>query len=566
MLIAFKLLGSIALLMYGMKVMSEALQKMAGPQLRHLLGAMTTNRFTGVATGALVTVAVQSSAATTVMTVSFVNAALLTLSQAISIIMGANIGTTLSAWIMSAGFSFDVTNLVWPVFLLAIVLIQLGRHRYLGDFLFGISFLLFALGMLRLTGVEMDLAHNDSVVRFFDSFDSGNYLTILLFLLVGTILTFIAQSSAAIMAITMVLCSTGVIDIFQGIALVMGENIGTTLTANIAALSANTQARRAAAAHLLFNVFGVFWVLCCFYPFVRLVCRIVGMDPGADTQEPAQLTFALATFHTAFNVTNTMILIWFIPQIEKLVCKLIKPKQSEEDEEFRLKFIRGGLMKTPEISVLQAQKEIAVFGERMMKMSEMVRDLYRTTDEAEFKKIFERIQKYEQISDNMENEIGKYLGQVGDAHLSDDTKEKIRAMLRQIGELESIGDAGYNMARVIRRKHEANIDFTEQQEDGIKEMLSLAQQASERMLEMLNGRREDFDFQPSEDIEAQINDCRDRLKEENMRNIDERVYSYDSGSIYMDLVNEAEKAGDYIINVVEARLGASHRETEKMTE
>ena len=566
MLIAFKLLGSIALLMYGMKVMSEALQKMAGPQLRHLLGAMTTNRFTGVATGALVTVAVQSSAATTVMTVSFVNAALLTLSQAISIIMGANIGTTLSAWIMSAGFSFDVTNLVWPVFLLAIVLIQLGRHRYLGDFLFGISFLLFALGMLRLTGVEMDLAHNDSVVRFFDSFDSGNYLTILLFLLVGTILTFIAQSSAAIMAITMVLCSTGVIDIFQGIALVMGENIGTTLTANIAALSANTQARRAAAAHLLFNVFGVFWVLCCFYPFVRLVCRIVGMDPGADTQEPAQLTFALATFHTAFNVTNTMILIWFIPQIEKLVCKLIKPKQSEEDEEFRLKFIRGGLMKTPEISVLQAQKEIAVFGERMMKMSEMVRDLYRTTDEAEFKKIFERIQKYEQISDNMENEIGKYLGQVGDAHLSDDTKEKIRAMLRQIGELESIGDAGYNMARVIRRKHEANIDFTEQQEDGIKEMLSLAQQAGERMLEMLNGRREDFDFQPSEDIEAQINDCRDRLKEENMRNIDERVYSYDSGSIYMDLVNEAEKAGDYIINVVEARLGASHRETEKMTE
>ena len=566
MLIAFKLLGSIALLMYGMKVMSEALQKMAGPQLRHLLGAMTTNRFTGVATGALVTVAVQSSAATTVMTVSFVNAALLTLSQAISIILGANIGTTLSAWIMSAGFSFDVTNLVWPVFLLAIVLIQLGRHRYLGDFLFGISFLLFALGMLRLTGVEMDLAHNDSVVRFFDSFDSGNYLTILLFLLVGTILTFIAQSSAAIMAITMVLCSTGVIDIFQGIALVMGENIGTTLTANIAALSANTQARRAAAAHLLFNVFGVFWVLCCFYPFVRLVCRIVGMDPGADTQEPAQLTFALATFHTAFNVTNTMILIWFIPQIEKLVCKLIKPKQSEEDEEFRLKFIRGGLMKTPEISVLQAQKEIAVFGERMMKMSEMVRDLYRTTDEAEFKKIFERIQKYEQISDNMENEIGKYLGQVGDAHLSDDTKEKIRAMLRQIGELESIGDAGYNMARVIRRKHEANIDFTEQQEDGIKEMLSLAQQAGERMLEMLNGRREDFDFQPSEDIEAQINDCRDRLKEENMRNIDERVYSYDSGSIYMDLVNEAEKAGDYIINVVEARLGASHRETEKMTE
>ena len=563
MLIALKLLGSIALLMYGMKVMSEALQKMAGPQLRHLLGAMTTNRFTGVATGALVTVAVQSSAATTVMTVSFVNAALLTLSQAISIIMGANIGTTLSAWIMSAGFSFDVTNLVWPVFLVAIILIQLGKHRYLGDFLFGLSFLLFALGMLRVTGVEMDLAHNTAVVNFFDSFDSGKYLTILLFLLVGTILTFIAQSSAAIMAITMVLCSTGVIDIYQGIALVMGENIGTTLTANIAAMSANTQARRAAAAHLFFNVFGVIWILCCFYPFVRLVCRIVGMDPGAEAQEPAMLSFALATFHTAFNVTNTLILIWFIPQIEKLVCRVIRPKQSEEEEEFKLKYIRGGLMKTPEISVLQAQKEIAVFGERMMRMSGMVKALYRTADDAEFEKIFERIRKYEQISDNMENEIGKYLGQVGDAHLSDETKEKIRAMLRQIGELESIGDVGYNMARVLRSKHDAKIAFTVKQETGIRQMLALVQTAGERMLEMLNGRREDFDFRPSEEIEAQIDACRQTLKEQNMIDLDAHEYGYDSGSIYIDLINEAEKAGDYIINVVEARLGTSHRLTEQ---
>ena len=563
MLIALKLLGSIALLMYGMKVMSEALQKMAGPQLRHMLGAMTTNRFTGVATGALVTVAVQSSAATTVMTVSFVNAALLTLAQAISVIMGANIGTTLSAWIMSAGFSFNIINLVWPAFLAGIILIQIGKHRYLGDFLFGLSFLLFALGMLKQTGTEMDLANNAAVVDFFASFKT-NYGTILLFLLIGTILTFIAQSSAALMAITMVLCTTGAISIFQGIALVMGENIGTTLTANIAALSANTQARRAAAAHLLFNVFGVLWVLALFFPFVRLVCGLVGVNPYAETQDPTQLSFALAMFHTAFNVTNTLILIWFIPQIEQFVCKIIKPKASEEEEEFRLKFIRGGLMKTPEISVLQAQKEIAVFGERMMKMSHMVKDLYGIADEAEFKKLFDRIQKYEQISDNMENEIGTYLGQVGDAHLSDETKEKIRAMLRQIGELESIGDAGYNMARVIRRKHEAKLEFTEQQENGIKKMFALAQEAGARMLEMLNGRREDFDFGPSEEIESRINQCRDELKDENLRNVDTHVYSYDSGSIYMDLINEAEKAGDYIINVVEARLGTSHRQTEQL--
>ena len=359
MLIVLKLLGSIALLIYGMKVMSEALQKMAGPQLRHLLGAMTTNRFSGVATGALVTVAVQSSAATTVMTVSFVNAALLTLTQAISVIMGANIGTTMSAWIMSAGFSFNIANVVWPAFLLGIILIQLGKHRYIGDFLFGLSFLLFALGMLKATGVEMDLASKPAVVNFFASFKT-NYGTILLFLLIGTVLTAIVQSSAALMAITMVLCATGAITIYQGIALVMGENIGTTVTANLAALSANTQARRTAMAHLVFNVFGVIWVLIFFFPFIRMVCGIVGLDPNASEQNPTQLSFALATFHTCFNLINTAILIWFIPQIEKLVCALIKPKQSEEEDEFRLQYIRGGIMKTPEISVLQAQKEIVV--------------------------------------------------------------------------------------------------------------------------------------------------------------------------------------------------------------
>ena len=282
MLIALKLLGSIALLIYGMKVMSEALQKMAGPGLRHLLGAMTTNRFSGVATGALVTVAVQSSAATTVMTVSFVN-----------VIMGANIGTTLSAWIMSAGFSFNITTVVWPAFLVGIILIQIGKHRYLGDFLFGLSFLLFALGMLKQAGTEMDLAGNPAVVDFFARFKT-NYGTILLFLLIGTILTAMVQSSAALMAITMVLCATGAISIYQGIALVMGENIGTTLTANLAAMSANTQARRTAMAHLLFNVFGVIWVLILFFPFVRMVCGIVGLDPTAPEQNSTQLSFALA--------------------------------------------------------------------------------------------------------------------------------------------------------------------------------------------------------------------------------------------------------------------------------
>ncbi len=557
MLIVLKLLGSIALLIYGMKVMSEALQKMAGPQLRHLLGAMTTNRFSGVATGALVTVAVQSSAATTVMTVSFVNAALLTLSQAISVIMGANIGTTLSAWIMSAGFSFNIANLVWPAFLIGIILIQIGKHRYVGDFLFGISFLLFALGMLNQTGREMDLASNPTVVNFFASFDSGSYGTILLFLLIGAILTCIAQSSAALMAITMVLCSTGAISIFQGIALVMGENIGTTLTANLAALSANTQARRAAMAHLLFNVFGVIWVLIIFFPFVRTVCRVVGIDVTSDSVDPARLTFALATFHTTFNVINTSLLIGFIPQLEKLVCYIIKSGKADDEDEFRLQFIRGGIMKTPEISILQAQKEIVIFGEKMQHMFDLVKDLYTTTDEQAFKKLFERIEKTEEGSDRMEQEIGKYLGDVSDAHLSDDTKEKIRAMLRQIGELESIGDSCFGLARIMRRKQENKIEFNKKQEEGVSRMFGLLDQALTRMNELLAGRREEYDITLSEEIENSINACRNRLKQENINNLDQHTYGYGSGTVFIDLISECEKTGDYIINVVESRLGAA---------
>ncbi len=548
LLIVFKLLGSIALLMYGMKVMSEALQKMAGPQLRHVLGAMTTNRFTGVLTGMLVCVAVQSSAATTVMTVSFVNAALLTLAQAISVIMGANIGTTLSAWIMSAGFSFNIANLVWPVFLLAIILIQFKKHRYLGDFLFGLSFLFFALGTLNATGREMDLAHNEGVVNFFSSFDSGSYLTILLFLVIGAILTCIAQSSAALMAITMVLCSTGVLTIYQGIALVMGENIGTTLTANLAALSANTQARRAALAHLVFNVFGVIWVLCVFYPFVRTACRIVGVDADASVQAPERLTFVLATFHTMFNVTNTLILIWFIPQIEKLVSKLI-PLKAVEDE-FRLEYIQSGIMKTPEISVFQAKKETEVFAERMRRMFGMVEELTNTTDPETFENLRDKIAKYEHISDNMENEIGKYLGQVSNAHLSDETKQQIRSMLREISELESIGDSCFNLSRTLERRRSQEVVFTDGQKAGLAEIYKRLGRCLDQMVLVLKdeGRADD-----SQLLERELNDCRDRLRYANIRAIDEHEYNYNSGTIYMDLVAECEKCGDYVINVVEAK-------------
>ncbi len=555
MLIILKLLGSIAILIFGMKMTSEALQKMAGPQLRHLFGAMTKSRFSGVATGALITVAVQSSSATTVMTVSFVNAALLTLTQAISVIMGANIGTTLTAWILSAGFSFNIINLVWPVLCIGIVLIQLGKHRYFGDFLIGLGLLFYAMVLLKTTGVEMDLPSKPEVVEFFSSFKT-NYATILLFLLIGTILTAVLQSSAALIAITMVLCATGAISIYQGIALVMGENIGTTSTANLAALNANTQARRTAMAHLVFNVFGVIWMLIVFFPFVRAVCGIVGLDPEAPQQDTTLLSFTLAAFHTCFNVINTAILIWFVPQIEKLVCRIVRPRKSDVEDEFRLQYISGGIMKTPEISVLQAQKEIVVYGEKTQHMFSLVRELYAAKDEQGFSKLYDRIEKGEEGSDRMENEIGRYLGDLGSSHLSDETKEKVRSMLRQIGELESVGDSCFNLARILRRKRSSKIEFTEQQDKGIQEMFSLVDDALSRMNALLSGRREDFSLAVSEYLERRINACRNALKQQNIESLDAQLYGYDNGSVYDDMIGECEKTGDYIINVVEARLGA----------
>ena len=338
--IFFRLIGALALLMFGMKSMSDSLQKMAGPQLRHVLGTMTTNRLTGILSGTLITAAVQSSTATTVMTVSFVNAGLLTLAQAISVIMGANIGTTLTAWIMSAGFSFNITDFVWPAFFFAIILIYSKKRKIVGDFIFGISFMFLGLGTLRQTGIDMDLAHNQPVLDFFASFDPHSFNTTIVFLLIGSVLTMCVQSSAAVMAITMILCSTGVLPIYQGIALVMGENIGTTVTSNVAALTANTQARRAAMAHMVFNIFGVLWILCVFRPFIHLVCGWVGYDDVMEKSDPhfianaAKLSFVLAAFHTTFNISNTFILVWFIPQIERLVCKIIRPKKNADEDDF----------------------------------------------------------------------------------------------------------------------------------------------------------------------------------------------------------------------------------------
>lgn len=564
--IFFKLIGALALLMFGMKTMSDSLQKMAGPQLRHVLGTMTTNRLTGILTGTLITAAVQSSTATTVMTVSFVNAGLLTLAQAISVIMGANIGTTLTAWIMSAGFSFNITDFVWPAFFIAIILIYSKKRKIIGDFIFGISFMFLGLGTLRQTGIDMDLAHNQPVLEFFASFDPHSFQTTITFLIIGSILTMCVQSSAAVMAITMILCSTGVLPIYQGIALVMGENIGTTVTSNVAALTANTQARRAAMAHMVFNIFGVLWILCIFHPFIHLVCGWVGFDDAMEKTDPhfvanaTKLSFVLAAFHTTFNLANTFFLVWFIPQIEKLVCKIIRPKKNTDEDDFRLRFIQSGIMKTPEISVLEAQKEIHCFAERIQRMFGMVKTLLGETNEEKFVKLYSRIEKYEGISDNMEIEIAKYLDQVSDSHLSDETKAKIRAMLREISEIESIGDSCFNIARTLNRRFKGKEDFITSQYEHMHQMMELTDNALTQMNITLVGHKGDNDANLSFNIENEINNYRNQLKSQNINDVNNHLYTYAIGTMYMDIIQECEKLGDYVVNVVEARMGVRQHE------
>lgn len=564
--IFFKLIGALALLMFGMKSMSDSLQKMAGPQLRHVLGTMTTNRLTGILSGTLITAAVQSSTATTVMTVSFVNAGLLTLAQAISVIMGANIGTTLTAWIMSAGFSFNITDFVWPAFFIAIILIYSKKRKIIGDFIFGISFMFLGLGTLRQTGIDMDLAHNQPVLEFFASFDPHSFQTTITFLIIGSILTMCVQSSAAVMAITMILCSTGVLPIYQGIALVMGENIGTTVTSNVAALTANTQARRAAMAHMVFNIFGVLWILCIFHPFIHLVCGWVDFDDAMEKTDPhfvanaTKLSFVLAAFHTTFNLANTFILVWFIPQIEKLVCKIIRPKKNTDEDDFRLRFIQSGIMKTPEISVLEAQKEIHCFAERIQRMFGMVKTLLGETNEEKFVKLYSRIEKYEGISDNMEIEIAKYLDQVSDSHLSDETKAKIRAMLREISEIESIGDSCFNIARTLNRRFKGKEDFITSQYEHMHQMMELTDNALTQMNITLVGHKGDNDANLSFNIENEINNYRNQLKSQNINDVNNHLYTYAIGTMYMDIIQECEKLGDYVVNVVEARMGVRQHE------
>ena len=546
-----KLIGSLGLFLYGMKIMSEGLQKVAGDRLRSILTAMTTNRVTGVLTGVLITALIQSSSATTVMVVSFVNAGLLTLAESISVIMGANIGTTVTAWIISIfGFKVDMAAFALPLLAIALPLIFSGKsnRKSVGEFIFGFSFLFMGLSYLKANAP--DLNANPEMLAFVQNYTDMGFVSILLFLFIGTILTMIVQASAATMAITLIMCANGWISLELGAALVLGENIGTTITANLAALTANTQAKRAALAHFVFNVFGVIWVLIIFHPFMQLVNWVVDTFFQSNNPEVA-ISYKLSAFHSIFNICNVMLLIWGVKLIERTVCALIHPK--EEDEEPRLRFITGGMLSTAELSILQARKEIHLFAERTHRMFGMVQDLMHTEKDDDFNKLFSRIEKYENISDNMELEIANYLNQVSEGRLSSESKLQIRAMLREVTEIESIGDSCYNLARTINRKRQTNQDFTEKQYEHIHFMMKLTDDALSQMIVVVEkSEHQSIDINKSFNIENEINNYRNQLKNQNILDVNNKEYDYQMGVYYMDIIAECEKLGDYVVNVVEA--------------
>ncbi len=585
------LIGSLGMFLYGMKVMSEGLQKVTGDKLRNILSVMTTNRITGVLTGLLITAMIQSSSATTVMVVSFVNAGLLSLGQSVSVIMGANVGTTITAWIISLfGFKFDISILSLPLIGLAIPLMfaKKSTSKSWGEFILGFAFIF--LGLAYLKGSVPDLQNNPEALSFIRNYTSLGYRSLIIFTFLGSVLTIIVQSSSATVAITLIMCTQGWIPFEMAAAMVLGENIGTTITANIAAISANTSARRAALAHLMFNIFGVLWVLLLFYPFSNMVGWIVtNFGPGdpheitnfintLDSETVKTITsgkkltdphlislqkqlltlqvsvsYGLSLFHTMFNVSNIFIMIWFTNLYVRICSAIIKPKHESEEEEFQLKYISAGMLSTSELSLIQANKEIAVYGERVYRMLEMVKNILYETNDEKFLTIYNRIQKYEQISDRMEVEIADYLTRVLEGRLSAEGKNNIRVMLRAVSEIESIADSCNNMARTIKRRNDAKGHFTDEQNHNIEHMIALVDAAIVHMNDILNrqmGSREDVVL--SYNMENEINSYRNMLKNNNIDNIDNKLYKYSDAVFYIDIISECEKVGDYVLNVVQA--------------
>ncbi len=552
----FSLVGSLALFLYGMKTMSEGLEKFAGDRLRSILAAMTKNRVMGVLTGILITALIQSSSATTVMVVSFVNAGLMTLAQSIGVIMGANIGTTVTAWIISAvGFKINIAAFAIPLLAVGMPLIFSGKgnRKSIGEFIFGFSFLFMGLSFLQESATAMNIG--DMVAGMLAHVEQDSFLTILLFVFVGAVVTMIVQASAATMAITLMLFGMNIpgFGFEQAAALAMGQNIGTTITAFMASLTANTQARRAALAHVFFNVFGVVVFLIVFYPACDAVSWFVDSVMGGGND-----LFKLSAFHTAFNIINTLLLIGFVRQIEMLVCKALPMK--EQDEDYRLKFISGGLLSTAELSIMEAQKEIHHFADRCLRMFGFVPELMQTQDEVEFNKLFSRIGKYESITDSMEMEIAAYLNKVSEGRLSDASKAQIQKMLRQITELESIGDSVYNLGRTLNRHRMHCQDaFTPDQTQHMHAMLQLVESALAEMMKRIDQPvSAKTSITNSINIEHEINNYRKQLRNQNLHDVNAGLYSYQLGVFYVDFISECEHLADYVMNVVQAGKGLNN--------
>jgi len=587
------LIGAIGMFLYGMKIMSEGLQKFAGDKLRSILSIMTTNRVTGVFTGFLVTAIIQSSTATTVMVVSFVNAKLLTLAQSIGVIMGANVGTTLTAWIISFfGFKVDIGLLAIPIIGLCIPFIfsKNNNRRSIGEFIMGFSLLFLAIAYLKSS--VPDLQGHPEILSFIQDYISMGFWSILLFLLIGAILTIILQSSTATIAITIIMSTKGWIPLEIAMAMVLGENIGTTITANIAAINANVQAKRAAFAHFIFNVFGICWMLAVFYPFTNMVAGLVTkygpgnpdelssflstlspevihqITSGQELTSPelialkakvmslqVSVSYSLSLFHTLYNIINVGVMVWFVNAYVKICTFAVKPKIEEEEEEFKLQHITGRMFSTSELSLMQARKEIEHYGKRVHRMFGMVKDNYYEKDKNKFLNTYNRIEKYEQISDRMEVEIANYLTKVLEGRLSTHSKENVRMMLRIISEIESVADACKNLSKAIKRRNEGKSVFSDTQNNNIDHLFALDEKAILRMNELLSKPEqelEESDITQSLNIENEINNYRNQLKNENIENIDNQVYSYQDAVYYMDIVSECERLGDYVLNIAQS--------------
>ena len=546
-----EVVGALGLFLFGMKSMSDGLQKLAGDKMRTILSKMTSNRFSGVLTGLGVTTLIQSSSATTVMVVSFVNAGLLTLTGAIAVIMGANIGTTVTAWIISLlGFKFSISVIIFPVIAIATPFMFIKGKEALGEFLIGFALLFMGLEALQAGMPDFKQPEYAPVLEFIASMSDYGYLSYLLFVLIGSIMTVIIQSSSAMMAVTLVMCAQGLIGFEVAAALVLGENIGTTITANISALMANSTAKRAALAHLVFNVIGVTWVLILFKPFLYMISQLVlsieGINPMLDA---AAVPVALSCFHSFFNVTNTLLLVWFIPAIEKIVNKLIP---SNEEEEFRLKFIPSGFMSAGELSIEPAKKEIEAFSKRILRMYDFIPELFDLDDDKKFEQLMSRTHKYEEITDRMEVEIANYLTKVSENGMSLGASQEISAMLRIVDNLESIGDSCYQLSLTIESKRKQNISYSQEMNDKLQKMFSMVKQAITEMNNNLSENYHNVNIANAKELEHQINEYRDQLRTEHTEAVKQNQYSYQTGISYSTLYAQCEKLADFAINVTEA--------------